>query len=96
VVGQVIQGGFFHREGELLGIDMAVFPFAAGNGNGSWPVLITLVALPQPTIAGIPNSRAMMAAWQVRPPWSVTMAAACFMIGSQSGSVLAGHQHLPG
>ncbi len=29
-----------------------------------------------------------MAACEVRPPWSVTMAAARFMIGSQSGSVI--------
>lgn len=29
-----------------------------------------------------------MAAWLVRPPWSVTMAAARFMIGTQSGSVV--------
>ena len=31
----------------------------------------------------------MMAAWQVRPPWLVTMAEAFFMMGSQSGSVLS-------
>ena len=30
----------------------------------------------------------MIAAWQVRPPRSVTIAAAFFMIGSQSGSVI--------
>ena len=37
-----------------------------------------------------------MAAWQVRPPRLVTMAAAIFMIGSQSGSVMSVHQHLAG
>ena len=42
-----------------------------------------------PTIAGRPSSRLTMAAWQVRPPRLVTMAAAFFMIGSQSGSVLS-------
>ena len=31
----------------------------------------------------------MMAAWQVRPPRLVTMAAARFMTGSQSGSVMS-------
>jgi hypothetical protein len=46
------------------------------------------VALPVPTMAGRPSSRLTMAAWLVRPPWSVTMAAARFMIGTQSGSVL--------
>ena len=34
------------------------------------------VASPQPTTAGMPSSRAMMAAWQVRPPRLVTMALA--------------------
>ena len=33
------------------------------------------VALPQPTTAGIPSSRAIIAAWQVRPPRLVTIAA---------------------
>ena len=31
----------------------------------------------------------MIAAWQVRPPRLVTMAAARFMTGSQSGSVMS-------
>jgi len=34
------------------------------------------------------HSRATIAAWQVRPPSSVTIAEAFFMIGSQSGSVM--------
>ena len=46
------------------------------------------MARPVPTIAGRPSSRLTMAAWEVRPPWSVTMAAARFMIGTQSGSVI--------
>jgi hypothetical protein len=37
----------------------------------------------------MPSSRAMIAAWQVRPPRLVTMAEARFMIGSQSGSVMS-------
>lgn len=48
----------------------------------------TSVALPQPTMAGRPSSRLMMAACEVRPPRSVTMAAARFMTGTQSGSVV--------
>jgi len=42
----------------------------------SAPSGIDSVALPQPTTAGIPSSRAMIAAWQVRPPRLVTTAAA--------------------
>ena len=43
-----------------------------------------------------PSSRLTMAAWQVRPPRLVTMAAAFFMIGSQSGSVLSVTRISPG
>ena len=46
------------------------------------------MAFPVPTIAGTPSSRLTMAACEVRPPWSVTIAAARFMIGTQSGSVV--------
>ena len=37
-----------------------------------------------------------IAAWQVRPPRSVTIAAACLRIGSQSGSVIAVTRTEPG
>jgi hypothetical protein len=47
------------------------------------------VARPVPTMAGRPSSRLTIAACEVRPPWSVTIAAARFMIGTQSGSVMA-------
>src|SRR6202042_3672469 len=47
------------------------------------------------TPAGMPSSRAMMAAWQVRPPRLVTMAAARFMTGSQSGSVMSATKTSP-
>ncbi len=50
---------------------------------------MSLVAVPQPTTAGMPSSRAMMAAWQVRPPRFVTIAEARFITGSQSGSVMS-------
>ena len=53
------------------------------------PSRISAVALPQPTTAGIPISRATIAAWQVRPPRLVTIAEARFIIGSQSGSVMS-------
>ena len=48
-----------------------------------------VVALSQPTTAGTPNSREIMAAWQVRPPLLVTIAEAIFIIGSQSGVVIS-------
>ena len=38
----------------------------------------------------------MMAAWQVRPPRSVTIAAAVFMTGSQSGVVVSATSTSPG
>ena len=54
------------------------------------------VALSAPTMAGMPSSRATMAAWQVRPPRSVTMAAAFFITGSQSGLVVSATSTSPG
>ena len=54
------------------------------------------VALPQPTTAGIPSSRATIAAWQVRPPRLVTMAEARFITGSQFGSVMSVTSTSPG
>ena len=38
-------------------------------------------------MAVMPISRAMIAAWQVRPPWLVITPLANLRIGSQSGSV---------
>ena len=55
----------------------------------AWPSARTVVALPVPTTAGTPSSRLTIAAWLVGPPWSVTMPAARFMIGTQSGSVIS-------
>ena len=54
------------------------------------------VALPQPTTAGMPSSRAMIAAWQVRPPRLVTIALARFITGSQFGSVMSVTSTSPG
>ncbi len=54
----------------------------------SSPSLITFDATFVPTIAGVLSSRLTIAAWQVRPPKSVTMPAAFFIIGTQSGSVI--------
>ena len=44
----------------------------------------------------MPSSRAMIAAWQVRPPRLVTIADAFFMTGSQSGSVMSVTSTSPG
>ena len=38
----------------------------------------------------------MIAAWQVRPPRSVTIAAAFFITGSQSGVVMSATSTSPG
>ena len=46
------------------------------------------VALPVPTTQGVPSSLEMIAAWQVIPPSSVTMAAALLMAGTMSGMVI--------
>ena len=50
--------------------------------------------VPVPTTAGTPSSRATIAAWQVRPPRLVTIAAAVFITGCQSGRRGVGHQDL--
>jgi len=47
------------------------------------------VASRVPTTAGMPSSRALFAAWQVRTPRFVTIAKAFFMIGPRSGSVMS-------
>ncbi len=49
----------------------------------------TRVASPVPTTAGIPSSRLTIAAWQVRPPWSVTIPDTISMIGPHAGSVIS-------
>src|SRR5882724_7554153 len=53
------------------------------------PSLSISVATTEPTIAGMPNSLATIAAWQVRPPLFVIIADAFFITGSQSGSVIS-------
>ena len=55
----------------------------------SCPSVSASVAVPVPMTAGMPSSRLTMAAWEVRPPWSVTMPAAFLRIGPQSGSVIS-------
>jgi len=62
----------------------------------SLPVSSTSVALPAPTTAGIPSSRLTIAAWQVLPPLFVTIAAAVFITGSQSGVVVSATRISPG
>ncbi len=52
-----------------------------------WPSLIREVALPVPTTAGRPYSRATMAAWLIEPPMSDTAAAIFWKIGAQVGFV---------
>ncbi len=62
----------------------------------SLPSATAVVASPAPTTAGMPSSRATIAAWQVRPPRLVTIALAIFITGSQSGSVMSVTRTSPG
>ena len=48
----------------------------------SWPFCSVFDAPSAPTTQGMPSSRLTMAAWEVRPPASVTMAAARFIAGT--------------
>ena len=52
------------------------------------------VASPQPTTAGMPSSRAMIAAWQVRPPRLVTIGAGALHDGFPVGIGHVGDQHI--
>src|SRR4030065_942690 len=52
------------------------------------PVLRTEVAIPVPVTDGSPYSLHTMAAWQVRPPMSVTEALILVKIGAQAGLVV--------
>ena len=78
---------------QLTFVDVARVAFRArdchlvtchGQTCGSFyaPFFTLSVASPQPTIAGMPSSRAIMAAWQVRPPRLVMIAPAFFLSGS--------------
>ena len=52
-----------------------------------WPVLIRSVALPVPTTAGMPYSRATIAACDIEPPMSETAALILPNTGAQLGAV---------
>ncbi len=76
-------------------VDEAGLALRAADGD-QLAVSSSSVPCSVPTTAGKPSSRLTMAAWQVRPPRLVTIAAAFFMIGSQSGSVLSVTRTSPG
>ena len=84
-----------HLKRHRAGVDFARVALRAGHGH-RLPVGHVPVACSAPTTAGIPSSRATMAAWQVRPPRLVTMAAAVFITGSQSGVVVSATSTSPG
>ena len=77
-------------------VDVAGVALGAGHRDLRAVASAPAVASPQPTTAGMPSSRAMIAAWQVRPPRLVTIAAARFITGSQSGSVMSVTSTSPG
>ena len=81
---------------ELAVVDEPGVALGAGDGHRRRRPASASVASPVPTTAGISSSRAMIAAWQVRPPRLVTMAAARFITGSQSGSVMSATSTSPG
>ena len=62
-------------------------PRAASTVTSS-PSRSVAVAVPVPTRQGMPSSRETIAAWQVMPPESVTIAAARRISGTQSGAVM--------
>ena len=82
--------------GSVAVIDRADLAAGAGDGDALRRSSSAVVAFSAPTTAGTPSSRATMAAWQVRPPWSVTMAPAVFITGSQSGLVELATSTSPG
>ena len=53
-----------------------------------WPVRMAAVARPVPTTAGSRYSRATIAAWDITPPTSVTVALIFEKIGAHAGEVL--------
>ena len=60
------------------------------------PFFKAFFASAAPTTAGIPSSRATIAAWHVLPPRSVTIPAEIFITGSQSGVVNSATRTSPG
>ena len=88
-LGHRVELGLLDAEVEQPVVDEAGVALGAGDGH--------LVAVGERRRwrrrcrrrRGCPSSRAMIAAWQVRPPRLVTIAEARFMIGSQSGSVMS-------
>ena len=75
-------------EGHGAGVDVPASPSAHESVTSPAPAR-AVVAPTVPTMAGMPSSRATIAACEVRPPRSVTMPPAIFMTGSQSGSVIS-------
>ena len=61
-----------------------------------WPVVMREVAVPVPTTAGSPYSRDTIAAWDVIPPMSVTVAAILEKIGAHAGEVIVRRGSRPG
>ncbi len=77
-------------------VDLAGVAFGAAHGDQRGRPSARSVALPQPTTAGMPSSRAMMAAWQVRPPRLVTMARGALHHRLPVGVGHVGNQHVAG
>src|SRR4051812_45607878 len=76
-------------DGVVAGVahDRIVTTPASPSTRTRSPVLIRAVALPVPTTAGMPYSRATIAAWDMIPPMSETVAAILPNTGVQLGEV---------
>ena len=83
-------------EADLAAVDAPGLTLGARDGHDRRRSRTAVVPSPVPTTAGMPSSRATIAAWQVRPPRLVTMAAAVFITGSQSGVVVSATSTSPG
>ena len=92
----VAERHFLDRVIEFSLVDVALVAFGTRNRDLAGRPCSTCVPCCVPTMAGNPSSRLTIAAWQVRPPRLVTMAAAFFITGSQSGSVLSVTSTSPG
>ena len=65
------------------------FRFASAQHTVTTPPVVSFRGILRADDRRKANSRATMAAWQVRPPLLVTMAPARFIIGFQSGLVVS-------
>src|SRR5262249_49938313 len=84
---QVGQRGGVHQPAATWSFRIVTTPVEPSTCS-SWPVLIVAVARPVPTTAGFPYSRDTIAACDMTPPMSVTVAFILGKIGAHAGDVI--------